>query len=142
MPHELADRGASPLVSAEVWLPSRLQVKVLVAQSCPTLCKPLDPARLLCLWDFPGKDTGVCCHSLLQGIFPTQGSPAWGFPGGSDSKESICNAEETQVQSLGQEDPLQKGMATHSSILLGKSHRQRSLAGYNPWDCEESERTE
>ena len=64
------------------------------------------------------------------------------FPGGSDSKESICNAEETQVQSLGQEDPLQKGMATHSSILLGKSHRQRSLVGYNPWDCEESERTE
>ena len=30
-------------------------------------------ARLLCPWDFPGKNTGVSCHSLLQEIFPTQG---------------------------------------------------------------------
>ena len=30
-------------------------------------------ARLLCLWDFPGKNTGVCFHFLLQGIFPTPG---------------------------------------------------------------------
>ena len=35
----------------------------------------LEPARLLLHpWDFPGKDTAVGCHSLLQGIFPTQGS--------------------------------------------------------------------
>ena len=33
----------------------------------------LQPARLLCPWDFPGKNTGVGCHCLLQGIFPTQG---------------------------------------------------------------------
>ena len=39
-----------------------------------------------------------------------------GFPGGSDSKESACNAGD-QVRSLGQEDPLEKGMATHSGIL-------------------------
>ena len=32
------------------------------------------PTRLLCPWDFPGKNTGVRCHSLLQGIFMTQGS--------------------------------------------------------------------
>ena len=40
----------------------------------------------------------------------------WGFPGGSDGKEppAMC---ETRVQSLGQEDPLEKGMDTHSSIL-------------------------
>ena len=31
------------------------------------------PARLLCPWDSPGKNTGVDCHALLQGIFPTQG---------------------------------------------------------------------
>ena len=31
------------------------------------------PTRLLCLWDFPGKDTGVGCHFLLQEIFPTHG---------------------------------------------------------------------
>ena len=33
----------------------------------------LEPASLLCPWDFPGKNTGVGCHALLQGIFPTQG---------------------------------------------------------------------
>ena len=38
------------------------------------------------------------------------------LPGGSDCKESAWNAE-TQVQSLGWEDPLEKGMETHSSIL-------------------------
>ena len=31
------------------------------------------PAKLLCLWDIPGKNTGVGCHFLLQGIFLTQG---------------------------------------------------------------------
>ena len=40
----------------------------------------------------------------------------WGFPGGSDSKESAYSAGD-QVQSLGQEDTLEKGIATHSSIL-------------------------
>ena len=32
------------------------------------------PPRLLCPWDFPGKNTGVGCHFSLQRIFPTQGS--------------------------------------------------------------------
>ena len=40
--------------------------------------------------------------------------------------------QETKVQSLGGEDPLEKGMATHSSILPGQFLRQRSLAGYSP----------
>ena len=39
-----------------------------------------------------------------------------GFPAGSAGKESACNAE-TRVRSLGWEDPLEKGMVTHSSIL-------------------------
>ena len=34
----------------------------------------LQPARLFCPWDSPGKNTGVGCHALLQGIFPAQGS--------------------------------------------------------------------
>ena len=33
---------------------------------------PAEPTRFLCPWDFPGKNTGVGCHFLLQGIFPTQ----------------------------------------------------------------------
>ena len=42
----------------------------------PVLCSPMNckPARLLCPLDFPGKNIGVCCHFLLQGIFPTQGT--------------------------------------------------------------------
>ena len=47
---------------------------MLVAQSYPTLrCHGLQPTRLFCPGDFPGKDTGVGCHFLPQGIFPTQG---------------------------------------------------------------------
>ena len=49
----------------------------LVTQSCPTLCDPMDcmqPTRLLCPWDSPGENTGVGFHSLLQGIFLTEGS--------------------------------------------------------------------
>ena len=47
-----------------------------VTKSCPTLLWPsgLQPSRLLCPWDFSGKNTAVGCHCLLQGIFPTQGS--------------------------------------------------------------------
>ena len=160
----------------------------------------LQPARLLCPWDFPGKNTGVGCHFLLHGICPTQGlnpgllrllhwqvgslplihpgspqkplqrlkrclcSPTQfipnticpGSPDSSVGKESTCNAgdtgsipgsgrstgegtgyplrysraslvaqlvknlpavQETWVQSLGWEDALEKGKATHSSIL-------------------------
>ena len=46
-----------------------------VAQLCPTLWEPMDSpwaTRILHPWDFPGKSTGVGCHFLLQGIFPTQ----------------------------------------------------------------------
>ena len=50
---------------------SAIKVKVSVAQSCPTL-QP--HASLLSASDSPGKSTGVGCHSLLQGIFLTQGS--------------------------------------------------------------------
>ena len=49
----------------------------LVAKSCPTLLWPYGHIRfirLLCLWDFPGKNPGVGCHFLFQGIFLTQGS--------------------------------------------------------------------
>ena len=44
---------------------------VLVIQSCLTLC---DPTGLLSPWNSPGKNTGVGNHSLLQGIFSSQGS--------------------------------------------------------------------
>ena len=50
--------------------------------------------------------------------------------------------QEMWVQLLGREDPLEQEMATHSSILLGKSHGQRSLVGYSPWGHKESDMTE
>ena len=40
-----------------------------------------------------------------------------GFPGSSDQVKNLPAMQETRVLSLGQEDPLEKGMATHSSIL-------------------------
>ena len=47
----------------------------LVTKLCLTLMTPWTvSARLLCPWDSPGKNTGVGCHFLLQGIFPTQES--------------------------------------------------------------------
>ena len=54
-------------------LDTALKVKVLVAQSCLTLCYGLWPTRLLCPWNPLGKNTGGGCHALLQEIFPTQG---------------------------------------------------------------------
>ena len=50
----------------------------------PALCGPIDcglPGSVCCLWDLPGKNTGVGCHCLLQGTLLTQGSnrslPHW-----------------------------------------------------------------
>ena len=52
-----------------------MTLKVKVAQSCLTLCDPLDfsPPGSSHPWDSPGKNIGVGCHALLQGIFLTQG---------------------------------------------------------------------
>ena len=48
----------------------------LVTQLSPTLCDPMDYSLqgTSVQGDSPGKNTGVGCHALLQGIFPTQGS--------------------------------------------------------------------
>ena len=97
----------------------------------------LQPSRFLCPWNFPGKNTGKGCHFLLQKIFLTQGSNLcllyllnWqadslplhhlGFPGSSDGKNLLA-MQETQVISLGQEDPLEKGMASHFNILAWRT---------------------
>ena len=50
--------------------------------------------------------------------------------------------QEPRVRSLGGEDPLEKGMATHSSILAWEIHGQRSLAGYSPWGHRELDTAE
>ena len=69
------------------------------------------PARLLCPWNSPGKDTGVHCHFLLQGIFLTQGSNLdllhcrqilsylshQGSPGGADEPNICRTGTKTQM---------------------------------------------
>ena len=57
---------------------NRVLLSVCVCVSCSVVSdslqpRGLKPARLLCPWDFPGKNIGVGCHFLLQGIFLTQG---------------------------------------------------------------------
>ena len=49
--------------------------------------------------------------------------------------------QETWVQSLGGDNPLEKEMATTPVFLPEKFHGQRSLVGYSPWACKESNMT-
>jgi len=57
--------------------------------------------------------------------------------------KNLPTLRETWVLSLGWEDLLEEGMATHSSILAWRMpHGQRSLAGYSPWDQKELDITE
>ena len=51
-----------------------------------------------------------------------------GTPGGSHGKKSVCNAGDLGL-TLGREDPLEKGMATHSSIFAGKIPRTEEHGG-------------
>ena len=50
--------------------------------------------------------------------------------------------QESRVQSLGQEDPQAKKMATIPVLLPGESHGGRSLVGYSPWGHKDSDATE
>ena len=56
--------------------------------------------------------------------------------------KNLPAVQETRVQSLGQEDALEKGMAISPVFLLGEFHGQRSLASYSPWGCKELDMTE
>ena len=68
----------------------------------------------------------------------------WDFPGGASGKEPTCQRRrlDTWVQSLDQEDPLEKEIATHSSILAWGIPWTEQPVGLRPWGCQESDRTE
>ena len=51
--------------------------------------------------------------------------------------KNLPGMQETLVRSMGWEDPLEEGMATHSSICLENPHGQRSLLDYSPCGCKE-----
>ena len=63
------------------------------------------PARLLCPWDSPGKTSGVGCHSLLQGIFPTQGLNLHFFASQADSSPSEPSTLNTHAKAPCQKQP-------------------------------------
>ena len=64
-----------------------------------------------------------------------------GFPGGSDGKEFDCNAGDQGLIS-GSGRSLEKGMATHPSILAWRIPWTEELAGYIPWGCKNLDMTE
>ena len=125
---------------------------------------------LLCSWNSVGKNTGLGCHFLLQGIFPTQGSNVGlphfrqilyhlshqgspnsifkkdckyrGFPGGSVCKESICNAGDLgSISGLGRSSGGGHGNPLQYSCLENP-HGQRSLVNYSPWGHKKSDTNE
>ena len=65
----------------------------------------------------------------------------WIFPGSSDSKASATR-QETQVQSLGQEDLLKKEMAIHSSILAWRIPWTEEPGGLQSWGGKELDTAE
>ena len=93
----------------------QVKVKVKSLSRVRLFATPWTPIRLFRPWDFPGKSTGVGCHFLLQGIFPTQGLN----PGLLHCRQMILSLSH---QGINAGNPssipgLEKGKATHSSTL-------------------------
>ena len=91
--------------------------------------------KFLCVEGSPyhTSATNTCSPNFQEKDNPIS-SRSKGFPSGSVVKTLPAMQEtmqEMRVRFLGQEDPLEEGMATHSSILAWKIHGQRSLAGYS-----------
>ena len=84
---------------------------------------------------------GVHSWYLIRDQFHNAKVILLGFLGGSDAK-NLPAMQENQVPSLGREDPPEKDLATHSRILAGESHGQRSLVGCSPWSRKELGMTE
>ena len=76
-----------------------------------------------------GEATWARLHGVLLRIHPQDRASAAALV------VKRLSMQETQVQSLGREDPLQEEMATHSSILAWKIQRQGSPLDYSPWGC-------
>ena len=84
----------------------------------------------------------VCvCLLSLACAFTCVCTERMDFPAGQTVK-NLPPVQETQVQSLGQEDPLEESMQPAPVCLPGKSHGQRSLVGYSPCSHTESDMTE
>ena len=121
-----------------------IDVLCLVAQSCPTLCDPMDcsPPGSSVHGDFPGKNTGVGLYAFLQGIFPTQGwNPGlphckWIFYYLSHQGSPRILEWVAYPFSRGFSQPrnrIWRRQWQPTPVLLpGKSHEWRSRVGYSP----------
>ena len=101
----------------------------------------LRPHVLYSPWNSPGQNTGVGSLSLLQGIFPTQGSN----PGLLHYRQILYQLSHKGSPSFGilnfENKPWLLWHAT-PVLLPGKSHGWGSLVGCSPWGCWESDTTE
>ena len=89
--------------------------------ACSVVCRSsrphgLKPARLLCPWDFPGKNTRVGCHYLFQRIFPTQ--------------ESNLHWQVGSLPLSRQESPVKNIMLIKMSLLTEKGKRYCVLLSF------------
>ena len=93
-----------------------------------------------CPWNSPGKNNGVGCHSLLQGIFLTQGSNL----GLLHCRQILYHlSHQGSPELVGFSNWLRRRQWHPTPVLLpGKSHGWRSLVGYSLWVCKESDMTE
>ena len=107
---------------------NHVRVRLITSVVSSTL-RPHGPQPAACPWDFPGKNTGMGCHPLLQGIVLTQGLN-WCFlclllcrqilalPTGSDGKESACSAGDLgSIPGLGQSPGERHGIPLQYSRL-------------------------
>ena len=77
------------------------------------------------------KEASNGMHVCLSFILYTHTRP----PPVAQRVSNLPATQETQVRSLGGEDPLEKEMAIHFQFLPREFHGQRSLADYSPWGC-------
>ena len=72
---------------------------------------------------FPLLNSSVYCYHALILLYRVYVGQITGFPGGTSGIEPTCQCRrhETRVRSLGWEDPLEEGMAAHSSILVWRT---------------------
>ena len=111
------------------------KVKVLVTQLCRTLCDSMGCSlpKLLCLWNSPGKNTGVGWYlGLTHFTCVLSLSIVLGLPRWHSGKETTCQCRRRQFSPWVRKIPWRRKWQPTLVSLHGKSHGQRSLAGYSP----------
>ena len=78
----------------------------------------------------------------MDGVLPTRHFASRGFPGGSDGKESACNAGDPGLIPGSGRSPEEGNGNPLQYSCLENPHGQRSLVGYSSWGCEDLDMTE